>query len=155
MRDPILTHIRREMYSHYGEAWTNPIISGGMVAGYMEAWAMSGLLDEREIVLEDNTSISDFIDALDEFATYQENFNSNIIRVKAFSSTKVEDLDDKIIEQFEKKGYQRIRNWLVKGPVINKEYQEREIYDIFFGDNVLILKEGFEMLLKLFVKWVV
>ena len=127
-RDPILTHIRREMYSHYGEAWTNPIISGGMVAGYMEAWAMSGLLDVREIVLEDNTSISDFIDALDEFATYQENFNSNIIRVKAFSSTKVEDLDDKIIEQFEKKGYQRIRNWLVKGPVINKEYQEREIY---------------------------
>jgi|TARA_B100000959_G_scaffold146779_1_gene154105 ATP-dependent Lhr-like helicase len=127
-RDPILTHIRREMYSNYGEAWTNPIICGGMVGGYMEAWAMSGLLDVREVILEDNTSISNFLDALDEFATYQENFHSNIIRVKAFASTKVEELDSNIIEQFIEKGYQRIRNWLVKGPVIKNEYQEREIY---------------------------
>ena len=35
-RDPLLTHIRREMYSQYGEAWTHPIVSGGMVAGFME-----------------------------------------------------------------------------------------------------------------------
>ena len=47
-RDPILTHIRREMQFNYGEAWTNPIICGGMVGGYMEAWAMSGLLDVRD-----------------------------------------------------------------------------------------------------------
>jgi len=127
-RDPMLTHIRREMYSSYGEAWTNPIIQGGMVAGYMEAWAMSGLLDIREVVLDENTKISDFLDGLDEFSTYQENFHSNIIRVKAFASTRVEDLDTSIIKQFEDKGYQRIRNWLVKGPVINREYQEREIY---------------------------
>ncbi|RZD37952.1 MAG: ATP-dependent helicase [Methanobacteriota archaeon] len=127
-RDPMLTHIRREMYSSYGEAWTNPIIQGGMVAGYMEAWAMSGLLDIREVVLDENTKISDFLDGLDEFSTYQENFHSNIIRVKAFANTKVEDLDKSIVKQFEDKGYQRIRNWLVKGPVINREYQEREIY---------------------------
>ena len=127
-RDPMLTHIRREMYSSYGEAWTNPIIQGGMVAGYMEAWAMSGLLDIREVVLDENTKISDFLDGLDEFSTYQENFHSNIIRVKAFANTKVEDLDTSIVKQFEDKGYQRIRNWLVKGPVINREYQEREIY---------------------------
>ena len=127
-RDPMLTHIRREMYSSYGEAWTNPIIQGGMVAGYMEAWAMSGLLDIREVVLDENTKIGDFLDSLDEYSTYQENFHSNIIRVKAFASTKVEDLDTSIIKQFEDKGYQRIRNWLVKGPVINREYQEREIY---------------------------
>ena len=38
-----------------------------------------------------NTTISDFLDALDEFATYQENFHSNIIRIKAFASTKVEE----------------------------------------------------------------
>ncbi len=127
-RDPMLTHIRREMYSSYGEAWTNPIIQGGMVAGYMEAWAMSGLLDIREVVLDENTKIGDFLDGLDEFSTYQENFHSNIIRVKAFANTKVEDLDKSIVKQFEDKGYQRIRNWLVKGPVINREYQEREIY---------------------------
>ena len=36
-RDPMLTHIRREMYSNYGEAWTNPIIKGGMVSGYVES----------------------------------------------------------------------------------------------------------------------
>ena len=126
-RDPILTHIRREMYSNYGEAWTNPIICGGLVGGYMEAWAMSGLLDVREVVLDDNVEIGQFLDALDEFATYQENFHSNIIRVKAFANTKVQNLDENIIRQFEKKGYQRIRNWLVKGPVINREYQEREI----------------------------
>jgi ATP-dependent Lhr-like helicase len=127
-RDPMLTHIRREMYSSYGEAWTNPIIQGGMVAGYMEAWAMSGLLDVREIILDENIKIGDFLDSLDEYSTYQENFHSNIIRVKAFASTKVEDLDTSIVKQFEDKGYQRIRNWLVKGPVINREYQEREIY---------------------------
>ena len=127
-RDPILTHIRREMYSSYGEAWTNPIVRGGMVSGYMESWAMSGLLDVREIILDNTTPIGDFLDSLDEFATYQENFHSNIIRVKAFASTKIEDLDEKIIKQFEEKGYQRIRNWLVKGPVINRTYQEREIY---------------------------
>jgi ATP-dependent Lhr-like helicase len=99
-----------------------------MVAGYMESWAMSGLLDVREIILDGNTPIGDFLDGLDEFATYQENFHSNIIRVKAFDSTKIEELDEKIIAQFELKGYQRIRNWLVKGPVIDRTYQEREIY---------------------------
>ena len=84
-RDPLLTHIRREMYAQYGEAWTHPIVSGGMVAGYMEAWAMSGLLDVREVVLNEDLGIEKFLDALDEFATYQENFHNNIIRVKAFA----------------------------------------------------------------------
>ena len=127
-RDPLLTHIRREMYANYGEAWTHPVVLGGMVAGYMEAWAMSGLLDVREIVLDENIEIEAFLDALDEFAKYQENFHSNIIRIKVFAGTKVEELDSSIVERFEKKGYQRIRGWLVKGPVINRFYQEREIY---------------------------
>ena len=126
-RDPILTHIRREMYSNYGEAWTNPIIKGGMVAGYLESWAMSGLLDVREIVLNENVSIGEFLEGLDEFALYQENFHSNIIRIKVFEGTKISDLDDNIINQFLEKGYQRIRNWLVKGPVIDHSYQERDI----------------------------
>jgi len=127
-RDPLLTHIRREMYASYGESWTHPVVLGGMVAGYMEAWAMSGLLDVREIILNDNIEIETFLDALDEFAKYQENFNSNIIRIKVFAGTKVEELDSLIVKRFEKKGYQRIREWLVKGPVINRSYQEREIY---------------------------
>ena len=74
-RDPLLTHIRREMYAKYGEDWTHPIVSGGMVAGYMEAWAMSGLLDVREVVLDENLGIEKFLNALDEFATYQENLS--------------------------------------------------------------------------------
>jgi len=127
-RDPLLTHIRREMYASYGENWTHPIVLGGMVAGYMEAWAMSGLLDVREIVLDETIEIEEFLDALDEFATYQENFHSNIIRIKVFAGIKVQELDESIIERFKKKGYQRIREWLVKGPVIDRSYQEREIY---------------------------
>ncbi|MEC8875172.1 MAG: crosslink repair DNA glycosylase YcaQ family protein, partial [Candidatus Thermoplasmatota archaeon] len=127
-RDPLLTHIRREMYANYGEGWTHPIVLGGAVAGYMEAWAMSGLLDIREVVLEEDVPIEQFLDALDEFATYQENFHSNIIRVKTFSGTRVEELDTAIVKRFEDKGYQRIREWLVKGPVIDLSYQEREIY---------------------------
>ena len=126
-RDPLLTHIRREMYSAYGEAWTNPIVHGGMVGGYMEAWAMSGLLDVREIVLDEQISIDDFTEALDEYARYQENFHSNVIRIKVFAGTKVSDLDPKIISQFERNGYQIIRDWLIKGPVINHSYQERDI----------------------------
>jgi len=126
-RDPILTHIRREMYSTYGEAWTNPIIYGGMVAGYMEAWAMSGLLDIREVMLEPKISIDEFTEALDEYSRYQENFHSNVIRIKTFSGSKVDELDINIIKKFEKNGYQKIRNWLIKGPVINRSYQERDI----------------------------
>ena len=126
-RDPLLTHIRREMYANYGESWTHPIVVGGMVTGYMEAWAMSGLLDIREVIL-DEIEIDEFLDALDEFARYQENFHSNIIRVKAFAGTRVEELDAVVVRKFERKGYQRIREWLVKGPVINLSYQEREIY---------------------------
>ena len=125
-RDPLLTHIRREMYANYGEGWTHPIVLGGAVAGYMEAWAMSGLLDIREVVLEEDVPIEQFLDALDEFATYQENFHSNIIRVKTFSGTRVEELDTAIVKRFEDKGYQRIREWLVKGQVIDLSSQERE-----------------------------
>ena len=126
-RDPMLTHIRREMYSNYGEAWTNPIIKGGMVSGYMESWAMSGLLDVREIILNENVTIGDFLDGLDEFARYQENFHSNIIRIKIFEGTKVPDLDETTIKQFLEKGYQRIKDWLIKGPVKDISYQERDI----------------------------
>ena len=89
---------------------------------------MSGLLDVREVVLNEELEIEDFLDALDEFATYQENFHSNIIRVKAFAGTRIEELDAAIVKKFESKGYQRIREWLVKGPVINRSYQKREIY---------------------------
>ena len=123
----MLTHIRREMYSNYGEAWTNPIIKGGMVSGYLESWAMSGLLDVREIILDENVSIGEFLEGLDEFSQYQENFHSNIIRIKVFDGTKVPDLDEKIVEQFIECGYQRIRDWLVKGPVLDLSYQERDI----------------------------
>ena len=126
-RDPMLTHIRREMYSSYGEAWTNPIIKGGMVSGFIESWAMSGLLDVREIVLNEDVSISEFLGGLDEFSLYQENFHSNIIRIKVFDGTKVPDLDEKIIDQFIECGYQKIRNWLVKGPVLDLSYQDRDI----------------------------
>ena len=126
-RDPMLTHIRREMYSNYGEAWTNPIIKGGMVSGYIESWAMSGLLDVREIILNENVTIGEFLDGLDEFAQYQENFHSNIIRIKIFEGTKVPDLDETTIKQFLEKGYQKIKDWLIKGPVKDISYQERDI----------------------------
>jgi ATP-dependent Lhr-like helicase len=89
---------------------------------------MSGLLDIREVVLEEDVPIEEFLDALDEFAMYQENFHSNIIRVKTFSGTRVEELDTAIVRKFKDKGYQRIRGWLVKGPVVDLSYQEREIY---------------------------
>ena len=36
-------------------------------------------------------------------------------------------MDQNIISQFEQKGYQIIRDWLIKGPVINRSYQERDI----------------------------
>ena len=45
-RDPMLTHIRREMYSNYGEAWTNPIIKGGMVSGYCLLYTSPSPRDE-------------------------------------------------------------------------------------------------------------
>ena len=88
---------------------------------------MSGLLDVREIVLNENVSIRDFLEGLDEFSQYQENFHSNIIRIKVFEGTKVPDLEQNIIEQFLKCGYQRIRDWLIKGPVLDISYQDRDI----------------------------
>ena len=126
-RDPMLVHLRREVFSRYGDAWTHPITKGGMLVGYIEMWAMSGLLEVRELSLERPELLPEVLAALYEHGSYQREFNSNVIRIKRVEGRLVSEMDAAQRAPFLAAGYHEVRDWLVHGPIVTEQFSPREL----------------------------
>ena len=126
-RDPMLVHLRREVFSRYGDAWTHSVTRGGILVGFLEMWAMSGLLEVRELSLEQPELLPEVLVALHEHASYQREFNSDVIRVKRVEGRPVSELGQHARDMFISAGYQPLRDWLVHGPVMAEQFSAREL----------------------------
>ena len=62
-------------------------------------------------------------------------------------------MDEKIVDPFVECGYQRIRDWLVKGPVLDLSYQERDISGYLLWRQRIHPEEDSEMPTKRLEKW--
>ena len=123
----MLVHLRREVFSRYGDAWTHPITKGGMLVGYIEMWAMSGLLEVRELSLERPELLPEVLAALYEHGSYQREFNSNVIRIKRVEGRLVSEMDAAQRAPFLAAGYHEVRDWLVHGPIVTEQFSPREL----------------------------
>ncbi|HJO28349.1 MAG TPA: ATP-dependent helicase [Candidatus Poseidoniia archaeon] len=126
-RDPMLVHMRREVFSRYGDEWTHPITRGGMLVGFLEMWAMSGLLEVRKLSLEQPELLPEVLAALHEHAGYQREFNSDVIRIKQIEGRPVSELEQHARDMFLSAGYQPLRDWLVNGPIVTEQFNPREL----------------------------
>ena len=143
-RDPYMIHVKREAYAKYGEEWTHPIICGGELVGYLEAWPMSGLLDIREIFLEDWDMLEEVVQAIGEHAGYLKEFHNDLIRIKIIDGRKINEVPSKIIDVLTNNGYCKIRNWLVSGPIVNVEFNEDEVYGYLLWNQHIHPENRFE-----------
>ena len=88
---------------------------------------MSGLLDIREVVLDDWEILEEVIHAIGEHAGYLKEFHNDLIRIKIIDGKEIEEVPTKIVNILIENGYSKIRNWLVSGPIIDVEFSEDEV----------------------------
>ena len=131
-RDPYMIHVKKEAYAKYGEEWTHPIIRGGELVGYLEAWPMSGLLDIREIFLEDWDILEEVVQAIRVHAEYLKEFHNDLVRIKIINGNEINKVSSEIVDVFTNNGYCKIRNWLISGPIVNMEFDDDEVRGYLF-----------------------
>ena len=152
-RDPYMIHVKKEAYAKYGEEWTHPIIRGGDLIGYLEAWPMSGLLDIREVVLDDWEILEEVIQAIEEHAGYLKEFHNDLIRIKIIDGKEIEEVPTKILNILIENGYSKIRNWLVSGPIVDVEFSEDEVNGYLLWNQHIHPENRFKTAKEVFSKF--
>jgi ATP-dependent Lhr-like helicase len=136
--DPFVQHFRFELRRRFGDAWYYPIFKGTRPVGMFEMWEMSGLIDIREIALDDVSLLPEFLDELDKFSEFYDENLMDLIRIKGAFGKAIAELDRDILRQFEAHGYGRVRDWLVKGDVIDQEVDEDQfVYYLMWRNRVV------------------
>ena len=126
-RDPMLTHVRREGFSRYGDVWTHAVTHGGALAGYLELWPMAGLIEVRDIVLAEPQQLAGTLAALSDYAAHHRAFHNDVIRLLRVDGTPVAELLSETLGVFHAAGYRRTRDWLVQGPVVTTAFDAEDI----------------------------
>jgi len=149
--DPLVQHHRVELRRKYGDAWYFPIFQGARLIGMMEMWEMSGCIDIRQLILDEVSALPDVIKALDDFSVYYKKNLMDIIRFKNLLGIDVPDLEPEIINILKKQGYIRVRDWLVKGNVVDSVVDESQFISYVAWKNHVLpdrtfhgIQEGLE-----------
>ncbi|MFO8109040.1 MAG: ATP-dependent helicase [Thermoplasmata archaeon] len=116
-----------EIYARYGDDWIYPIIKRGKVIGGLEIWEMSGCIEFRHIDLEDPSLLGELLDEVDEMMKYYKLQGFDVLRVRYFNNIASKELGDGYREVFLQKGYVEIQGMLVKGNVVSKVFEEKEL----------------------------
>ncbi len=124
--DPLVQPHRVELRRRFGDAWYFPIFQGARLIGMMEMWEMSGCIDIRQMILDEVSALPDVLRALDTFSIYYRKNLMDVIRIKNVIGSDVPDLEPDIIQIFENQGYIRVRDWLVKGNVVDTVVNESQ-----------------------------
>ncbi|MFW6141729.1 MAG: ATP-dependent helicase [Candidatus Saliniplasma sp.] len=147
-KDPATRSIWTDVYARYGDDWVFPLIKRGKMVGAIEKWNMSGCIEIRHIDLDDGELLEDTLDAIEEMMEYHRLDGYDIVRIRNFQNTSVEELDDDVLNIFKKKGYEQIQGMLVKGNILKEVYSNRKLISYVFyrqrlnGDKYTDIKEA-------------
>ena len=130
--DPYIQQMWAELTTRYGEGWIFPVIRDGKLCGMVEKWRMSGVVDIREIKLDDLNLLEELLDELDRQMTFYRQFGLEVIRIRGAFGRKVPDLPVKLRNRFIKKGYHLVQDFLAKGDMVPRSFPRENVYAYLF-----------------------
>ncbi|MCK5251451.1 MAG: winged helix DNA-binding domain-containing protein, partial [Thermoplasmata archaeon] len=130
--DPYIQHMWAELTTRYGEGWIFPVIRDGKLCGMVEKWRMSGVVDIREVKLDDLNLLEELLDELDRQMTFYKQFGLEVIRIRGAFGRKVPDLPVKLRNRFIKKGYHLVQDFLAKGDMVPRSFPKENVYAYLF-----------------------
>ncbi len=130
--DPYIQHMWAELTTKYGEGWIFPVVKNGKLCGMVEKWRMSGVVDIREILLDDLSILEELLDELDRQMAFYRQFGLEVIRIRSAFGRKVPDLPVKLRNRFIKKGYHLVQDFLAKGEMVPRSFPKENVYAYLF-----------------------
>jgi Lhr-like helicase/DNA-binding Lrp family transcriptional regulator len=130
--DPYIQHMWAELTTRYGEGWIFPVVRNGKLCGMVEKWRMSGVVDIREIKLDDLALLEELLDELDRQMAFYRQFGLEVIRIRGAFGRKVPDLPVKLRNRFIKKGYHLVQDFLAKGDMVPRSFPRENVYAYLF-----------------------
>ncbi len=131
-KDPYARPLWAEIYRRYGDDWVFPLIKKGQVVGGIEKWKMSGCIELRHLDVDNEEMLEEAIEAIDEMMDFHRSEGYDIIRIRNFQNTPVEDISKETLSLFLENGYKKIQGMLVKGNVIEDVFEEEKIRSYVF-----------------------
>jgi ATP-dependent Lhr-like helicase len=113
-----------ELVSRYGDGWYFPVLDAGEIVGMTEAWEMSGVVELREVVLEEGF-LPHFLEALDDSMDYFRGSRIEIIRIVRAGGERVEEMED--LSPYLTRGYHAINGFLAKGAFVPTTFPEEDL----------------------------
>ena len=130
--DPYIQHMWAELTTKYGEGWIFPVVRNGKLCGMVEKWRMSGVVDIREIQLDDLSLLEELLDELDRQMAFYRQFGLEVIRIRAAFGRPVNDLPVRLRNRFIKKGYHMVQGFLAKGDMVPRSFPRENVYAYLF-----------------------
>ncbi|HKZ59686.1 MAG TPA: ATP-dependent helicase [Candidatus Thermoplasmatota archaeon] len=126
--DPFVQPMWAELTTKYGEGWIYPVIKDGELVGMIEKWKMSGAVDIRAVMLEDESVLPELLDELDRMMEFYKMMGIEILRIRKVFETPIEELDEGVLDVFRSKGYHVLQGMLIKGALIPQVFQRKDVY---------------------------
>jgi hypothetical protein len=89
---------------------------------------MSGAVDIREVMLEDESLLPALLDELDRMMDFYKMMGIEILRIRKVFETPIEELDESVVEVFKQKGYHVLQGMLIKGALIPSVFPRKDVY---------------------------
>ncbi|MEF8874742.1 MAG: ATP-dependent helicase [Candidatus Thermoplasmatota archaeon] len=131
-KDPYARPLWAEIYRRYGDDWIFPLIKKGDIVGGIEKWKMSGCIEIRHLDVDDESMLPEVLRSVDEMMNFHRLEGYDIVRIKYYQNTPVEDLSEDELSIFLENGYKKIQGMLVKGNVVEDVFEEEQVRSYVF-----------------------
>jgi Lhr-like helicase/DNA-binding Lrp family transcriptional regulator len=130
--DPYVQPMWAELTTKYGEGWIFPVVKDGKLCGMVEKWRMSGVVDIREILLDDPKHLEELLDELDRQMGFYSQFGLEVIRIRRAFGRPVAELPARLRNRFVKKGYNLVQDFFAKGEMVPRSFPRENVYSYLF-----------------------
>lgn len=126
--DPFVQPMWAELTTKYGEGWIYPLIKNGELVGMVEKWKMSGAVDIREVMLEDDSLLPELLEELDHMMDFYKMMGIEILRIRKVFETPIDELEEGTLEVFRANGYHVLQGMLIKGALVPEVYPREQVH---------------------------
>jgi ATP-dependent Lhr-like helicase len=126
--DPFVQPMWAELTTKYGEGWIYPLIKNGELVGMVEKWKMSGAVDIREVMLEDDSLLPELLRELDRMMDFYKMMGIEILRIRKVFGAPVEELEEGLLDVFRAAGYHVLQGMLIKGALVPTVFTRTEVH---------------------------
>jgi len=130
--DPYIQPMWAELTTKYGEGWIFPVVKNGQLCGMVEKWRMSGVVDIREILLDDPMLLEELLDELENEMRFYKQFGLEVLRVRRVFGRAASELPAQLKNRFFKKGFHVVQGFLVKGALVPRSFPRENLYAYLF-----------------------